>query len=170
MEVAMRLEMPLPRIGELRIEDLRRVLGDEVWKVGGVDVCVLAAGAGLPSVQRVVLGWKRSGRGEHRAVVCPNCRQPKEILYADGAGALACSICSKRRTREQREGCLAVWKLGGREEDRLLRLLERDRLTSAGLDRARVLADEIKRGDLDRLRALRSKIKAAFAMTEARPR
>ena len=165
----MRLDVPLPRIGELRIEDLRRVLGDEVWKVRGVDVCVLAADAGLPSVQRVVLGWKRSGRGEHRAVVCPNCRRPKEILYADGAGGLACSICSKRRTREQREACLAVWKLGGREEDRLLRLLERDHVTSAGLEHARVLANEIKRGDLDRLKALGSKIKAALTVTEARP-
>ena len=163
----MRPDAPLPRIGELRIEDVRRVLGDQTLKVNHVDVCVIAPRGGVPSAQRVALGWKRSGRGDHRAMLCPKCRQPREILYADGYSGLACAACSKKRTREQREVNTAAWKkLGSREEDRLLRLLQRDGLSDAGLDHARALADEIERGDLDRLNALRPRINAALARRE----
>ena len=167
----MTVEALLPRIGERRIEDVRRVMGDRIWKVEHLDVCVLAPVGGVPSAQRIVLGWKRSGRGDHRAMLCPTCRQPKEILYADGGGRLRCSVCSKRRTREQREANLRAWKkLGGREEDQLLRLLQRDGLSSAGQDRARALADEIVRGDRDRLDALRPRIGAALKFREVHAR
>ncbi len=168
----MRLEATLPRLGELRIEDVRRVLGDQVWTVDHVDVCVLAAPmGGVPSAQRIALGWKRSGRGDHRAMLCPACNLPKEILYTDGRGGLACASCSRRRTREQREVNMPAWKrLGGREEDRLLRLLQRDGLSSAGLDRARALAEEIVHGDRDRLDALRPRIEAALKYPEVRAR
>ncbi|WP_437656737.1 hypothetical protein [Sorangium sp. So ce1182] len=166
----MRLDAPLARLGELRVEDLRRVLGDQAWKVNHVDVCVLAPPGGVPAAQRVSLGRKRSGRGDHLAVLCPSCSRPKEILYVDGRGGLSCSVCSKRRTREQREVRTTAWKLGGREEDRLLRLLQRDGLTSAGLDRARALAEEIVRGDRDRIDALRPRIDAALNFREVRTR
>ncbi|WP_437763434.1 hypothetical protein WMF27_41005 [Sorangium sp. So ce281] len=166
----MRLDAPLARLGELRIEDVRRVLGDQIWKVNHVDVCVLAPPGGVPAAQRVSLGRKRSGRGDHLAVLCPSCGRPKEILYADGHGGLSCSICSRRRTREQREVRTTAWKHGGREEDRLLRLLQRDGLPSAGLDRARVLAEEIVRGDRDRFDALRPRIEAALKFREVRAR
>jgi hypothetical protein len=165
----MRLDAPLARLGELRIEDVRRVLGDRIWEVNHVDVCVLAPPGGVPSAQRIVFGWKRSGRGDHRAMLCPTCGTPREILYADGVGGLACASCSKRRTREQREVNTSSWKkLGGREEDQLLRLLQRDGLSSAGRDRARALAEEIVRGDRDRLDALRPRIEAALKFREVR--
>ena len=163
----MRLDAPLPRIGELRIEDVRRVLGATFWEARDIDACVLAPPGGVPSAQRIVLGWKRSGRGDHRAMLCPSCGRPREILYADGVGGLACASCSRRRTREQREVNTSAWKkLGGREEDQLLRLLQREGLSSAGLDRARALAEEIVRGDLDRVDALRPRIKAALKFRE----
>jgi hypothetical protein len=167
----MRVEAHLPRLGELRVEDVRLVLGASFWDARDIEAHVLAPVGGVPSSQRVALGWKRSGRGDHRALICPVCHALKEILYTDGGGGLACAGCLKRRTREQRELNTRAWrKLGGREEDRLLRLLRRDGLSSVGLDRARALAVEILRGDRDRLDALCPRIDAALRYREVRAR
>jgi hypothetical protein len=167
----MRVEALLPRLGELRVEDVRLVLGATFWEACDIDAHVLAPVGGVPSSQRVALGWKRSGRGDHRALICPACHAPREILYTDGGGGLACAGCLKRRTREQQELNTRAWRqLGGREEDRLLRLLRRDRLPSAGLDQARALAEEILCGDRDRLDALHPRIDAALRYREVRAR
>lgn len=130
-------------IGILRVRDVRALDGVRP----GVRVGVLVLGPpGEPLfVGDVALTTKRSGYGEHLALVCPACMRPKGILYVRSA-SLSCATCSRTRTRRQRERTLASWRRGGREEDRLLRMVER----GAPLAPMRVLVHEIVEGDLDR--------------------
>jgi hypothetical protein len=148
----MTFEVAALKIGELQTRDLRGI----VFDADHVDVLVLAADGGAPFCGRVTLGRKRSGRGFHRALICPDCGAPKNILYVVDA-RLACALCARHRSRRQRERTLASWRRGGGEkEDLLFRLLLRPgRRTPTTLAIAQQLVDELLAGDADRLAALR---------------
>lgn len=130
----------LPRLGRVRSADLRAAVGDDVFTLKSVVVTVIHDGVGMPTVARVRITTARAGRGEHVRLVCPSCDGAKMALFTDGRGALRCAPCSRRRTRQQREGRMSAWtRLGAREEDRLLRLLLRRRLSASDFARAEIL-------------------------------
>jgi len=148
------------RLGEVRISDLRAALGGDLLKLNAVDVLVIGMPGCMASTARVRLGWKRAGRGAHRALICPRCLEPKLRLYADGAGGLGCRLCLKRRSRQQREkNRLSFQHLGGREDDILLRLLRRPGQSTPGaLAKGALLVQQLVGADRDRLAALKMKL------------
>ena len=131
-------------IGTLRVRDVRA--GATGARPGAhVGVLVLGSDGEPPFVGAVALATKRSGHSDHLALLCPLCCHARSVLYVR-AGRLACAACGRRRTRRQSERTLATWKMGGREEDRLLRLVGRGR----PVEQLRALIDELVNGDLDR--------------------
>jgi len=161
----------LPTPGVLDVTDLRGAFGSDHLTLDAVDVVVLDADAGTPFVGRVALGRKRSGPGEHLVLVCPRCEQGRLKLVTDGLGGVACQQCLAVRTRAQLECHTSRFgRLGGRQEDRILRLLDgRRRWSAGGLERARGLADELRRID-DSLAAQTERLcRAALDATEPRP-
>ncbi len=149
-------------IGALRIRDVRRAVPG-ARPVNDVAVMVLGHDGEPPFIGGVKLTSKRSGRGEHLALLCPACAMPRAVLYSR-RGSLACAACTRRRTRRQAERTLASWKRGGREEDRLLRLIGRRR----PLDQVRALVNEIVEGDVDRARVVLDSYQAALMVVEVR--
>jgi hypothetical protein len=158
----MTFEVMGTEIGALRIRDVRRALPDGR---PGDDIAVLVLGphGEPPFIGEVKLTSKRSGRGEHLALLCPACATPRAVLYSR-RGSVACAGCTRRRTRQQTERTLASWKRGGREEDRLLRLIGRRR----SLDEMRALVDEIVEGDVDRAHVVLDSYNAAVMAVEVR--
>jgi hypothetical protein len=149
-------------IGTLRVRDVRA--GVSAARPGAhVGVLVLGSDGEPPFVGAVALVTKRSGHSEHLALLCPACKYGRSVLYVR-AGRLACAGCSGRRTRRQSERTLATWKTGGREEDRLLRLVGRGR----PLEQLRALADELANGDLDRAAVASDNFQTAILCIEAR--
>lgn len=144
----MRIEVIGFRPAVLSVRDLRlnRATGRASAVIG---VLVLPAVGEPPFVGSVTLGVKRSGRGDHVALLCNGCGKPCAVLHLR-SGKLACATCSRHRTRRQAERTLASWNRGGREEDRLLRLVGRTR----DMRLLRSLVDEIVSGDTDRARVL----------------
>ena len=131
-------------VGILRMRDLRDAARG--LRAGHrVGVLVLGACGGPPFVGAVTITTKRSGRSEHQALRCDSCGKPRHVLYLR-AGVLGCATCARRRTRRQAERTLATWRMGGREEDRLLRMVGR----GYPLAVLSALADEIMEGDADR--------------------
>ena len=147
-------------IGTLRVRDVRCAPGARAG--GHVAVLVLGSDGESPFVGAVTLATKRSGRSEHLALLCPACSGARSVLYVR-AGRLACAGCSGRRTRRQSERTLATWKTGGREEDRLLRLVGRGR----PIEQLRALADELVDGDLDRAAVASDNFHAAVLCIES---
>jgi hypothetical protein len=152
-----------PQLGELRVRDVRGGLAAAGHRGGEALVFVLGIDGEAPFIGRVGLGTKRSGHGEHLALVCPTCAQPKSVLYAR-RGQLACAGCSGRRTRRQAERTLAAWNRGGREEDRLLRMVGKGRAPKL----LRALVGEIIEGDLDRASVIDDDFHGMIACIEAR--
>jgi hypothetical protein len=124
-----------------------------------VDVLVIDAEHGVPVAGRVELTDLRSGPGVRRALVCPKCRAGRYILFAR-SGVLACGGCHRLRTRHQRERTMADWyRRGGREEDRLLRLLApMASHTPAKVEMARQLVLDIVSSDRARLLGLQQEL------------
>jgi hypothetical protein len=81
---------------------------------------------------------------------------------------LECRDCGKRRTLHQSQHALTWWKdHGGREHDRILRLVTRLAGKPAGAyRRAQQLVDELLRADADRLAALREKAYSALIVAD----
>jgi hypothetical protein len=122
-----------------------------------VDVLVLAVDGGAPVAARVELVKVRSGHGMHDALVCAGCTKSTRLLVAR-AGALRCRECVGLRTNHQRWRSLADWRRrGGREADRLLRLLAHPtrHVTLAKVAEARQLVREIIDADLARVTRLK---------------
>lgn len=131
-------------VGILRMRDLRDAARG--LRAGHrVGVLVLGACGEPPFVGPVTITTKRSGHSEHPALRCDSCGKPRHVLYLR-AGVLGCATCARRRTRRQAERTLATWRMGGREEDRLLRMVGR----GYPLAVLSALADEITEGDADR--------------------
>lgn len=153
--------------GELRREDVRAALGDRYFTTARVRVTVLGQPGQPPAVTDVGLGWLPAGRaGAHRAVLCPDCSRPCRVLYVDGQGALGCAGCVGYLTRHQRLGASVDYRHGGgREEDRLLRILSRPGITAAAIDEAQRLCRKLVEIDSSRARALLPMIMAAIAAT-----
>lgn len=150
------------QIGTLRVRDVRA--GATGARPGAhVGVLVLGSDGEPPFVGTVALATKRSGHSEHLALLCGACGHGRSVLYVRG-GRLACAACSRRRTRRQSERTLATWKMGGREEDQLLRLVGRGR----ALEQLRALADELVNGDLDRAAVAIDNFQIAILCIEAR--
>jgi hypothetical protein len=155
------MEVRIAPIGRLAMADIRALLGRELKTVVSVGVMVLDPDGGLPFVGYVELGWKPSGHGQHRALVCPRCRRCLLVLHTDGVGGIACAPCLKKLSRRNRERTTTAWnELGGREEERLFRLIRRRDHRAAG-----ALA-ELLRGDADRLAAMMPRIEAALTVAD----
>lgn len=152
-----------PQLGELRVRDVRAGLAAARRRGGEALVFVLGIDGEVPFIGRVGLGTKRSGLGKHVALVCPACTRPKSVLYAR-RGQLACAGCSRRRTRRQAERTCATWNRGGREEDRLLRMVGKGRDPKL----LRALVSEIIEGDLDRASVIEDDFHGVVECIEAR--
>jgi hypothetical protein len=147
------------------IEDVRAALGRQFATTRTIDV-LIASSAGMPFAGMVALTTKPSGRGAHRALECPLCGRARFQLFVR-SGRLGCAGCMRVHPRRNVERTLASWTRGGREEDRLLRLLAgRGRPTTAALERASRLAEEIVLSDEDRAGAAIQVARAAMLATE----
>jgi hypothetical protein len=149
----------MPRVGEVSIADVRAALGTAFDISGHVDVAVIDPEGGVPVSAHVELGQLEAGRGRHRAFLCPGCRTPVRVLRAR-RGTLRCRKCHGYLTRRQLEHHTAAWnRLGGADEDRLLRLLRgARRLTPTRLELARQIAHGLAAADADRLRELQERL------------
>ena len=135
-------------VGVLRMQDVRAALGDVLHMARQIDVVVVAT-TGAPFAGTVCIARKAAGRGEHVALRCPLCLRARLVLYAQD-GALRCGHCARRRTRRALERTCRDWnRLGGREEDALLRAARR-RLPDVELMARR--AADLAIGDVDRAR------------------
>ncbi len=149
-------------IGLLKVRDLRAA--SHVGRPGSrVGVLVLGLCGEPPFVGDVFLTSKRSGRGDHLALLCLTCARACSVLYLR-ARKRGCAGCSRHRTRRQTERTLASWRRGGREEDRLLRIVGRGGSTEL----LRRLVDEIVAGDNDRARVLAERCSDAVIAAEVR--
>lgn len=148
-------------VGILRMRDLR-LAGRGLRAGDQVGVLVLGHTGDPAFVGGVTITAKRSGHSEHCALQCGLCSKPRQVLYLR-EGALACATCSRRRTRRQTERTLATWRMGGREEDRLLRLVGR----GGSLAVLRALADEIVAGDADRAAVVVEEFQTAVMCIES---
>jgi hypothetical protein len=161
----MRSGVATARLGVLDIRDVRDALGEEFHTAKTIEVLVATA-RGLPFAGVVALVQKPSGRGSHRALACPQCGESRFKLHVRD-GKLGCEDCFRVHARRCTERTCASWNMGGREEDRLLRLVDgRSRPTSAALERARDLARELVQGDEDRAMAAMQVAGAAITAVE----
>lgn len=151
------------RFGELRLGDVRAGVHGTVRPGGQAAVFVIGVDGEAPFIGPVALRTKRSGYAEHLALVCPSCAGARSVLYVRD-GRLACAGCCRRRTRHQSERSLATWSRGGREEDRLLRMVGKGRT----LETLRALVSEIIEGDLDRAGVVEESFHTAVLCVEAR--
>jgi len=137
------------------VREVRAAFGVKLMAMNSFTAMVLASDGGPPFVGEALLGRKKSGRGEHIALRCPECDRACDALYVVRA-ALRCTVCAKRRTRRQREHTLPAWEEhGGEEHDRVLRLLAgRRKTTRAARRKAGKMLDELVAADRDRLAAV----------------
>ena len=135
------------RRGEVRMAELRLAIGPEIRSLREVEVIALSDDGQLVRAS-VKLCTLRFGRAVTPAFVCPTCSSPKRVLVARG-GLFRCNKCHPRRTRRQLERHLRSWRLGGKLEDRMLRLL--DRCTHPRVEEATAIASTLLRADLERL-------------------
>ena len=132
-----------------------------------VDV-VVVADHGVPVAARIELTTVSSGPSRRIALVCPRCHEPKHLLRAR-EGQLQCNRCCRFRTRAQRERNRASWRrMGGREEDHLLRQLLRPGPTAARLRRAQRLAATLLEADRARVLELRERLESLKTAFESR--
>ena len=156
----------IPTPGLVRATDVRVALDGTAKSATAIDLLVLAADGGLPYIGPLEIVWVRGGYGRHLALRCPPCGQARKLLHADGRGGIACSPCSRIRTRRQRDRTRRAWRhLGERELDHLLRLLRPRSAPSARREeRAVELVEELLAGDADRLGAVMDITNAALAV------
>lgn len=157
-----------PRIGELRIKDVRVALGHHFFELGHVDVLVLGRPGEPASTGRVFLTDAAGGLGTHRRLVCPKCLTSKKLLMTDGAGGFACARCLRRRTRRQLERSHASWhRFGGKLEDKLFRRLTcPGSRTPAATAQTEHLVQKLVAGDLDLLFAIVPDVRAALDVAD----
>lgn len=151
------------------MEDLVSVYGAGLREMDHVDVLVLAVDGGAPVAARVELLDVPSGHGMHRVLVCAGCQKSTRLLVAR-AGTLRCRACLSLRTNHQRWRSLADWRRrGGREADRLLRLLAHPtrHVTAAKVVEARQLLREIVEADHARLARLQEDLAAVLLCIQA---
>lgn len=154
----------LPRVGELRMMDLRAVYGASLGSMAGLDVVVLDADGGMPVAAHVQFGELRAGRGYHCAILCPACGAGRSLLLAL-RGVLKCRACHGHQTRRALERHRADWtRRGGREEDAILRAFQPARhLTAVRLEQARDLAAALAAADQLRVSELQDRLSALSA-------
>ena len=153
-------EVTVPRKGEVRTSDLRLIHGAAILTMPNVDV-VVVADAGAPIAARIELTTVAFGWTKRRAFVCPACGEPRHVLRSQ-EGQLRCNRCRdyRHRTRRQTERtCASFRRIGGREEDRLLRLLlPTGRRATNRMTEARRLVDALITMDLAHVELLREKV------------
>ena len=152
------------RLGILTIGDVKAALGRQFGTARTVEVLVPSS-TGMPFAGVVGLTEKPSGRGMHRALSCPLCGLARLQLFVRN-GRLGCVRCMRVHPRRNVERTTASWTRGGREEDRLVRMVAgRSRPTSAALGRAGRLARDLVLGDEDRAAAATQMARAAMLAT-----
>ena len=145
----MRSEASGARIGRLTIADVRAGLGRDVDILDAVVVCVVAE-CGPPFFGVVHLVDKKSSPDLHRALECSGCGRACRLLVARH-GRLACRACLRHRPRRSHERHLRSWnRLGGKEEDALVRMLSRQHRNEVVLQQARSIARSLLQSDNDR--------------------
>jgi hypothetical protein len=87
-------EATIPRIGELRMADVRAVFGESLAHMTTIDVLVIDADATTALTARVELGELPAGPGRHLALRCPSCGDLKHSLFAR-RGSLGCRSCHR---------------------------------------------------------------------------
>ena len=156
------------RRGEIRTRDLRSVYGDGLNELDYVDVVVISE-EGVPQAARITLTMVSFGSAHQRAFICPSCQEPRHLLLAR-RGKIQCSTCHRRRSRRQKEHHFAAWnRLGGRQEDQLVRLLLRPtRPTPARMHQATRLAHLLLNTDRVRAAQLREELNALMTAVQSR--
>lgn len=148
----------MPCRGEVRVRDARAALADAFASAPHVDLLVLARDGGTPVVCRVELVELVSGPHTHRVFACPACQAAVRLLIAR-RGSLRCRACDRTRTRRQLERTRADWRrLGGMDEDAVLRLLSAPGASAAKRSRAARLAHEIASADVRALQRIESEL------------
>lgn len=138
------------RAGEIRISDLRLVYRDALLSMRSVAVTVLGEETRLAAAE-IQLTRASFGSGWRVLMLCPRCQSRAQVLLAR-RGMLLCSRCQPRRTRHQMEARRAAWtRLGGREEDRLIRLLTASR---SEMHLAEARSSALRLLEADRVRAM----------------
>ena len=154
--------------GLLRTRDVRAMLGQEFAETAFVSLMVLGRPGERSSVGLVELGQLLGGRGERRGLRCPRCRRVGPQLFTDGEGGFGCGTCLGRRTRRQSDRTRQDWtRLGGLEEDRLLRAVRRPaRETKA--ERVQRYVDELLADDRARTANVVARTDSAIEAVSAR--
>lgn len=148
----------MPCRGEVRVRDARVAMGAGFLVAPWVDLLVLARDGGTPVACRVDLVELVSGPRTHRVFACPACRSAVRLLIAR-RGRLRCRACDRTRTRRQLERTRADWRrLGGSDEDALLRLLSAPRSSDAKRAEAARLAERITDADARALQRIESEL------------
>lgn len=155
-------EVAVPRKGEVRTSDLRLIYGAAMLDMPHVDVFVITD-VGAPIAARIELTTVPFGWTQRRAFLCPVCGEPRHVLRSR-EGRLRCNKCRdlKHRTRRQTErSCVSFKRMGGLEEDRLLRLLlPTGRRPANRMAEAARLMDVIMASNLAHVALLRRKVEA----------
>lgn len=153
----------MPCRGEVRVRDARAALGDAFASYPYVDLLVLARDGGTPIACRVELVDLVSGPRTHRVFACPACQAAVRLLIAR-RGRLRCRACDRTRTRRQLERTRADWRrLGGIDEDAMLRLLSAPGASDEKRSRGACLAHQIAVGDARALQRIESELET-FAL------
>jgi len=161
----MRSEIRVPRLGEVRIGDVRVAVGSGFATAPYVDVLVLGQVGQRAFAGRLHFVDKPSGRGMHRQFACPACLEPRGVLFVDGNGGIGCRRCTSRRTRRQLERtCRAFRRGGGSQEDELLRVVTG---SARKPERAQALACSMIEADRARWAALQPDIQMALDIGRA---
>lgn len=162
------VEAIAPRRGEIRTRDLRVALGTYPNVPDVIDVVVISE-EGTPITARIALTTVPFGWTRRQAFVCPGCQDARHLLLAR-RGRVQCSRCHRRRSRSQMEKHRADWnRRGGKEEDKILRLLLRTpSATALGLKEARRLVRTLLDADRARLDRLQQDLRALTQELETR--
>jgi hypothetical protein len=157
-EAAMEFEAIGTKLGRLTVRDVRTALDADFFTGSMVNVAVVGSAQQGAAIARIGLIWVRAGRGDHRMLQCPRCNSGCNQLHVVNS-QLVCARCGKRRTRQQLEKRRRDFRrLGGLEEDRVLRLLATKPDSPTVLSHARLLARNLAQSDTARVRALDRKV------------
>ena len=156
------------RKGEIRTADVQAVFGDAAACMTGVDVVVIGE-AGTLVHAHLELTRVPAGPRSRLALSCGGCGGPCHVLYAR-EGHLRCRRCHPHRNRRQMERHLASWnRLGGREEDLLIRLLlPSGRRPRGSPSKARGMVTSLLAADRARVARFRSTLKALTVLVATR--
>ena len=148
---------------ELRSADLKLMFGSQARELTKLSVTMPTETGRIITVD-VTVRRVSFGHAARAGFVCQSCSATAHVLFLVEE-VLRCSRCFPRRSRRQTERTLRSWnRLGGREEDALLRLLARPRPPFAALAKARFAMERLLAADRARLLLLQDKLRELEAV------